>query len=475
MKPVVVALVILALGGCVGTQSYPPGGGLGTFPGPIDPLSRYQDFREARIEAASIQVLADDSVVIVLRYLNKTQQDFLIHFPPYRLCSGSAGLVDDAGNEYRCTGATGIDDMYGLSFPAGSQVTASFRFEPPRQMQTKGTRFSFRSTQLLSRPIARGTPPVVARYSITLSDLEPRQKASTSEVTPSGKTDLGGKGSLTSGGSLQDFREARIETASVQVLADDSVVIVLRYLNKTQQDFLIHFPPYQGCVAGLVDDAGNEYRCTGTTGIDGTHGLSFPAGSQVTASFRFTPPRQMQTKGTHFSFRSTHLLSSPVAKGTPPVVARYAVTLIDVNPAVLAEVPRVDDIWDYPQIRVELANLQAVGDEILLAVRYTNKTQGPFLVHLPPYSCSDSTGLLDDAGNEYRCAGTTGIDSRDGLSLPAGSQATASFRFAPPRWTQSKGSRFSFLSTHLLSIPVARGTPPVVARYAVTLLRMELR
>lgn len=272
----------------------------------------------------------------------------------------------------------------------------------------------------------------------------------------------------------QDFPKVRVEVASLQVLADDHVSVVLRYINKTRRDFVLALPDWCSNTTGLIDEAGNQYRCRTTTGIDNFQGLSLSTGSQVTASFLFDPPHQMSSKGARFSFNSTHLLLVPVAKGQPVLEARYGVTFPEVDPVAFADVPRVD-AWEYPQIKVELANLQAAGgNQVSLAVRYINKTQRAFLLTLPDW-CSNTTVLVDEAGNQYRCRTTTGIDNFRGLSLPAGGQATASFVFDPPQGLQKQGARFSFTSTHLLLVPVVRGDPLVEARYGITLLRLEPR
>jgi hypothetical protein len=131
---------------------------------------------------------------------------------------------------------------------------------------------------------------------------------------------------------------------------------------------------------------------------------------------------------------------------------------------------------EFPQIRVEVARLQVLqAERIELVLNYVNKTQKEFLITLPGW-CVDITTMSDDAGNEYRCDSHTGIASyRDGLTLPPGGSAMASFRFSPPGKMTKKGTRFSFNSTQWVRIPIAAGEPRVEARCSISILNIEPR
>jgi TolB-like protein len=137
---------------------------------------KYQEFPQFRVEVASLQAMTKGRVALVLNYINKTQREFLITLPDW--CSNTTTMNDDAGNEYRCERHTGIETPYakpgGLTLPPGGSATASFQFDPPREMTKKGNRFSFNSTQLVRIPVAAGEPRIEARYSISILNIELR-------------------------------------------------------------------------------------------------------------------------------------------------------------------------------------------------------------------------------------------------------------------------------------------------------------
>jgi len=142
---------------------------------------------------------------------------------------------------------------------------------------------------------------------------------------------------------------------------------------------------------------------------------------------------------------------------------------------------------EFPEFRVEVAALRVLtGNNVELVLNYVNKTQKAFLLTLSGGCIGGSTIMSDDAGNDYRCASSTGIGARsysEYLTLPPGSSSTASFRFRPPsqtakkgsRFSFNKGSRFSFNGEHELYPLVESGTAKVQARYSISILNIEPR
>ena len=122
----------------------------------------------------------------------------------------------------------------------------------------------------------------------------------------------------------------------LRLLSSNRIELILNYKNKTQREFLISFPDWCANTTTMSDDAGNDYRCESHTGIDSvfspTKGLTLPSGGNASASFRFSPPQQMARRGTRFSFNSTQLTRIPVASGEPRVEARYAISILNIEP-----------------------------------------------------------------------------------------------------------------------------------------------
>lgn len=140
---------------------------------------------------------------------------------------------------------------------------------------------------------------------------------------------------------------------------------------------------------------------------------------------------------------------------------------------------------EFPEFRVEVAALRVLtGSRIELVLNYVNKTQKVLLLGLPDW-CIRTTTMSDDAGNDYRCDSTTGIGKvytgpyhnyERALTLPAGGNATASFRFNPPSEMAKKGSRFSFNGEHVLGALVGESRRvKVEARYLISILNIEPR
>lgn len=156
-------------------------GGPATMPAPPVTLGtvKYQDFPQLRVEVVSLRRLSGGRIELVLNYVNKTSKDYVVSIPTW--CSQTQLMSDDSGNDYRCENFVGIGyyhgpnvDSSGLTLPAGGSARASLRFDPPRQMGSQGSRFSFNGQHFLLSPVAAGRPRLEATYTISILDIEPR-------------------------------------------------------------------------------------------------------------------------------------------------------------------------------------------------------------------------------------------------------------------------------------------------------------
>jgi TolB-like protein len=120
---------------------------------------------------------------------------------------------------------------------------------------------------------------------------------------------------------------------------------------------------------------------------------------------------------------------------------------------------------DYPQLKVEVGSLRMLANgRIVVTVNYLNKTRSDLLVYAEGQP-NLAIGLIDDLGNTYQGEASPlgwyvnqlSQPHGTGLTLPAGSKASAVFAFLPPRQMSKKGARFTFMSSQVLMFPVVQG------------------
>lgn len=138
-------------------------------------------------------------------------------------------------------------------------------------------------------------------------------------------------------GQRQEFPRFSVEVVDLRKMSGNKVELVLNYVNKKQKELLIGFPDWCSNTTTLSDDKGNDYRCDSTTGIaryldrKGSGGLTLPGGGSAMASFRFNPPRQMESVGSTFTFNSTQNVLESLSAGKPRFVANYSISMVNIS------------------------------------------------------------------------------------------------------------------------------------------------
>jgi TolB-like protein len=106
------------------------------------------------------------------------------------------------------------------------------------------------------------------------------------------------------------FKTVTVSLDSLRILSDKSVVVTLRFLNSGTKEILAALDVQTRNVY-VTDDAGNRYDFRSSTSMGQAHfinirrgsngWLTCPPSSEVTASITFTPPRNMEKRGSTFS------------------------------------------------------------------------------------------------------------------------------------------------------------------------------
>ena len=118
---------------------------------------KYQEFSKFRVEVEGLQV-GPRGVTVFLSYVNKTQDELRLML--VGAVFDRTFLIDDAGNRYKYELSSGVSGDFHESYVKGAamilapgvRATASFTFATPREMEKKGSRFSFTSEQALIKP-----------------------------------------------------------------------------------------------------------------------------------------------------------------------------------------------------------------------------------------------------------------------------------------------------------------------------------
>lgn len=149
-----------------------------------------------------------------------------------------------------------------------------------------------------------------------------------------------------------EFPEFRVDVDSLKLLKNGEIEIALKYFNRTRSSILVTISTDKIGSCGdttLTDNYGNDYECKATTGIKAVHpaslggililglgsagsALSLPPEGAVTASFRFSPPRQLEKRGEFYFLTSGHSIWRPVEVGDPRHIAKYSVFLQNIEP-----------------------------------------------------------------------------------------------------------------------------------------------
>lgn len=113
------------------------------------------EFENLNITLDSLQVLSDNSIIVTIKFLNRSEKELLVALDADswgKINSDNIYVTDDLGNKYSFKGSNSIGPAHfinikrgssgWLTCPPGAEVTASITFEPPRNIEKRGTRFS---------------------------------------------------------------------------------------------------------------------------------------------------------------------------------------------------------------------------------------------------------------------------------------------------------------------------------------------
>ena len=117
-----------------------------------------KDLGSLLVKLSSLDVMSDNSLVVSLSVLNKTDRDIVAALDTYllniRLHKSGVFIIDESGNRYELKESSGIGekafaehqggDKSGkwLICPPGIDMTVSLTFAPPQNMEKRGNTFS---------------------------------------------------------------------------------------------------------------------------------------------------------------------------------------------------------------------------------------------------------------------------------------------------------------------------------------------
>jgi len=144
---------------------------------------RYQEFPKFRVEIEGLQVGPRGDLTVFLAYVNKTQEE--LDFALIDVWAKTF-VIDNAGNRYRYRSSSGLSSQIGsfgimdgspLAIAPGTKATTSFTFEAPREMERKGSLFSFTSEQAIVKQMADTTgrrARTENQFNVSIRNIEPR-------------------------------------------------------------------------------------------------------------------------------------------------------------------------------------------------------------------------------------------------------------------------------------------------------------
>ncbi len=120
--------------------------------------------------------------------------------------------------------------------------------------------------------------------------------------------------------------------------------------------------------------------------------------------------------------------------------------------------PRVIQVQEFPQFRVEVERVQATSDgTVLVFVAYVNTTQEPLVLGLCWERGAATTFVLDAGGARYLYQQSSGIGDvcslygeKKALSVGPGGRAAAVFTFRRVSGPEDTAKSFSFISEHVI-------------------------
>ncbi|MFQ5964233.1 MAG: FlgO family outer membrane protein [Candidatus Scalinduaceae bacterium] len=155
--------------------------------------TKFQEFKDLRVEVMGLQVMQNNNVVIFLKYINKTKQNLYLSLPTQAWESQiSTYLTDVRGNEYRLEEASGIragatgrhNNIPPLELTQDVPSTVSLRFKPRERIRQPGSSFSFTSEHVILAVDDYGDLKYDRRnnligessFNVSISEIEPKKR-----------------------------------------------------------------------------------------------------------------------------------------------------------------------------------------------------------------------------------------------------------------------------------------------------------